>query len=254
MKKQLLFIPLLAGFFMSAKADITVHDVAGTYVGKLEVFFENRAEDPVTYEFVSSKENVNVITEADNDKLIFLLKDFAIDLSEDPSSPLVMEVGDIRVENVEIDNLGNITSASTVIDKSDNFMLGKLPTTIMGTLLPTTAELGIRVLWDILEDMPTEESSTVQPIMVMYNGTKAVAASINKIEENLDITVSGNVIAVTGADVTAYSIYNVQGKQVAASSNVTGNVVDFSSLSDGVYIVKIDTDNKNALVKKIIKK
>ena len=47
MKKQLLFIPLMAGFFMSAKADITVHDVAGTYGGKLDVYFENTSDGPL---------------------------------------------------------------------------------------------------------------------------------------------------------------------------------------------------------------
>ena len=67
------------------------------------------------------------------------------------------------------------------------------------------------------------------------------------------ISNAGNSITVVGAALNKFSVFNVQGKLVSASSNVVGNTIDFSSLNDGVYIVKIETAN-GSLVKKIIKK
>ena len=243
MKKQLLFIPLLAGFFMSAKADITVHDVAGTYVGKLDVYFENTYDGPLVLELVSSKENVEVVTEVVENKLLFKLTDFDI---------MGIPVGDIEVENVEVDNLGNIIPTTSIVDKS-TIGLGKLPTTLTGTLLRTDANLNIRVLWDALGGMPEEGSETTQPIQVLYAGEKAVPASLENTVKDFYISNAGNSITVVGAALNKFSVFNVQGKLVSASSNVVGNTIDFSSLNDGVYIVKIETAN-GSLVKKIIKK
>ena len=233
MKKKLLFIPLMAGFFMSANADVTVQDVAGTYTGKLQVYFlgVDPDTDESTKELASEKDEVEVLTTVNDGKLIFMLSDFEI---------MEIPVGNVEVKDVEIDNAGNITPITITLDKEKEG-LGTLPTTLTGTLSSTNANLNINVVWNYL------------PIDVVYVGTKPITNNLISQKEDIQFFVEQNRLIIGGSKVSAYSIYNIQGKHIKASSNIRENVIDFNSLNDGVYIVKVDTEN-GSIVKKIIKR
>ena len=57
---------------------------------------------------------------------------------------------------------------------------------------------------------------------------------------------------MVGADLNAFSIYNIQGKLVSTTSQYAKNIVDFSEYNNGIYIIKANT-NKGTIIKKIIK-
>ena len=141
-----------------------------------------------------------------------------------------------------------------MLDKTDpQYDLGLLPTTINGTLLPTSTDLNIKVIWEAGNDGTTipEETPGLFRINVKYDGTKATN-SIDETKNNISIINIGNSIEFVGADLNAFSIYNIQGKLVSTASQSGKNIVDFSEYNNGIYIIKANT-NKGTIIKKIIK-
>ena len=246
MKKTLLLISLVAGSFFSATADVIISDILGSYKGNLEVFMKAPGED---YESISKKDEVEVFTIAENDNsFTFLLNDFELMVAGEP-----MNVGDIKVPEVEIDNAGTITKGHVDLDKTE-YGLGILPTTINGLLQKNSADLDIMVLWDFMNNYPQDGSPSTMNINVKFIGERAIISSLEtKAKEDILISNVGNSIEFIGANLQSYSLYNIQGKLISNSTYCNNNTVEFSAFNNGIYIIKANTD-KGTIVKKIVKK
>ena len=57
---------------------------------------------------------------------------------------------------------------------------------------------------------------------------------------------------ITAKDVNLVSVYNSLG-QIVMSEKINDNVLNVSSLAKGVYFVKMQDENSNVIVKKLIK-
>ena len=95
------------------------------------------------------------------------------------------------------------------------------------------------------------ESDMSQPLSVELKGT-----GINEYESELEIfpnPVNDKLFINTADAINEICIYNVTGVQVYRETEFNGNEIDMSSLSKGMYIIKIKTDKHN-IIKQIIKK
>lgn len=227
MKKLLLSIlTCLAVLPLSAT---NLDELTGSYTGTLSVVLGD-GEDAMPMPPTS---DVKVFTQKEEGKntLILILKNFNF---------AGILVGDIEVPDVTVDENGVITAPDLVIDKTEQ-NLGKLPTSLKGSLTKDKANFVIRVLWND------------SPVNVTFDGDKDIEAGINSaLEQSVKLIQEGNKITLTGAEIKEYSIYNMNGSLVENRFIYT-NTIEMNHLTYGVYLIKINTGNA-IITRKVYKK
>ena len=235
MKKLLLSIITFLAFTPIFAVDINT--VVGTYKGVLNVTL-GEGEEAIPAE---PQEGILVYLEkeASGTTCKLLLKDFSFQGAE---------IGDIEVGNISLDDNGVITAPEVTLEKPG---LGKLPTKLSGTIINGKADLAILVQWNVTND---EDDPYWMPIHVTYSGTKEIDSAINNATAgSTKLIQNGNILSVSGAGISSFSIYNMSGSLVAAK-NHHASAINIDALPYGVYIVKIITDNQQTITRKIYKK
>ncbi|MEG1377981.1 MAG: calycin-like domain-containing protein, partial [Bacteroidales bacterium] len=179
-------------------------------------------------------ENVKVYTYKEDGKntLKLVLKDFSF------MNGAIM-VGDIEVPSVAIDEQGVITAPEIIIDKTE-VGLGQLPTTLNGTLTKDKANLIIRVLWND------------SPVNVTFDGDKDLLNSLTSAVSQIKTIYADNVLTVSGAEITGYKIFTINGSVIANQRNQISSI-DMNQYSYGVYLIEITT-NHGIITRKVYRK
>lgn len=86
---------------------------------------------------------------------------------------------------------------------------------------------------------------TQNTLSIEQNYLEQIAMYPNPVEDYLNIQIQGNLSV-------AISIYDITGKKVYASNNIS-SIVDISDLNSGLYLVKLVSDERS-ITRKIIKK
>lgn len=215
MRKTLpLFLLFCLSFFTTSvfAQNVQKNDVLGGYVGSLEVTLMG-ATTPM--------DNVEVFAENQDDEHFKLtLKDFTF-----PVSGFPVNIGDIEVPNVKVNADGTIEAPETIIDK-EYLGLGKLPTTVAGTMNGNKANLNIKVTW------------LTYPIDVVFAGVKKTESSLNKVHHDVKIAINNGFIEVSGITFNQYAIYGINGTLVSTGTN---NLISVNSLHAGIYMLQLNT-------------
>ncbi|MEG0994234.1 MAG: calycin-like domain-containing protein [Bacteroidales bacterium] len=207
-----------------------LEELTGSYTGILNVTLgEGDAAMPMP-----PTENVKVYTYKEDGKntLKLVLKDFSF------MNGAIM-VGDIEVPSVAIDEQGVITAPEIIIDKTE-VGLGQLPTTLNGTLTKDKANLIIRVLWND------------SPVNVTFDGDKDLLNSLTSAVSQIKTIYADNVLTVSGAEITGYKIFTINGSVIANQRNQISSI-DMNQYSYGVYLIEITT-NHGIITRKVYRK
>jgi hypothetical protein len=158
-------------------------------------------------------------------------------------------IGNIEVGGASVDENGNITAPTVTLDKTE-VELGKLPTTLSGTINANEANLNLLVKWD--SSMGGDEANWVN-IYITYDG-KRVASSINNpLAGAVKLVQNGNILSLEGASIKSFAIYNMNGSTVAAQKH-HATAINIEALPYGVYVIKLTTDKNQIVTRKVYKK
>ncbi|MEG1904982.1 MAG: calycin-like domain-containing protein [Bacteroidales bacterium] len=234
-----------------------LEELTGSYTGTLSVKLNSDDDNGVSLDPEDGKLPVIPIyieEEVDKNTMKFSLNNFSF---------MGIPVGDIIVSDVTIDETGTIHAPQVILDKrgDDIMSLGYLPTTLTGSIVNGKALFKIKVEWNQngkdkdgnwLEPSQWNPESVI-PVFVTFNGVKDVTDNINKYYENTIKTIySNNKLSLTGAEITGFSIYNINGALVD-NYNSYFNIIDLTKYPLGVYLVKINT-NLGTITRKVYRK
>lgn len=255
MKKLLLSIlTCLAVLPLSAT---NLDELTGSYTGTLSVKLNSDDDAGLSLDPEDGKLPIIPIyieEEIGKNTMKFSLNDFSF---------MGIPVGDIIVSGVTVDETGTIHAPQVILDKRGDgpMALGYLPTTLTGSIVNGKALFKIKVEWNQngkdehgnwLEPSQWDPTSVI-PVFVTFDGAKDIADNINKHYENTIKTIySNNKLSLTGAEITGFSIYNINGVLVDSHNNYI-NIIDLTKYPFGVYLVKINT-NMGTVTRKVYRK
>lgn len=171
-----------------------------------------------------------------NDYCTFLLPDLKIGGT--------LELGDIRIDNVEIGRVEGGNSYTGAVDDMvlHNDFLGDIHAKVElnGTIIGSEVKMDVDVIW--YQDYPTNEVET--PIKVSF--TSAPLSSVESVAgDGVKVYAAAGCVVVEGAEGVA-QVYTVDGKQVAAEA-VNGKAE--IALANGLYIVRVGNKVQKVVVK-----
>lgn len=171
-----------------------------------------------------------------NDYCTFLLPDLKIGGT--------LELGDIRIDNVEIGRVEGGNSYTGAVDDMvlHNDFLGDIHAKVElnGTIKGSDVKMDVNVIW--YQDYPTNEVET--PIKVSF--TSAPLSSVESVAgDGVKVYAAAGCVVVEGAEGVA-QVYTVDGKQVAAEA-VNGKTE--IALANGLYIVRVGNKVQKVVVK-----
>lgn len=255
MKKLLLSIlTCLAVLPLSAT---NLDELTGSYTGTLSVKLNSDDDAGLSLDPEDGKLPIIPIyieEEIGKNTMKFSLNDFSF---------MGIPVGDIIVSGVTVDETGTIHAPQVILDKRGDgpMALGYLPTTLTGSIVNGKALFKIKVEWNQngkdeggnwLEPSQWDPSSVI-PVFVTFDGIKTSETGLNGYWENsVKINLSNNILSLTGAEITYFNIYNINGKIIATSSNKITSI-DLNQYPNGIYIVKINT-TQGIITRKVFKK
>jgi hypothetical protein len=232
MKKLLLSIITLLAF--APIFAVSIDDVIGQYSGVLNVSLYGMGMDP-TNDVV-----VNTVKEEGGQTFKLVLENFSF---------MGESIGNIEVGGVSVDSEGNISAPTVTLDKTE-VGLGKLPTTLNGTINASEANLKLLVKW---EPSGNYEDPEWVDIDITYDG-KRVASSINNaLAGAVKLVQNGNILSLEGAAIKSFAIYNINGSTVAAQKH-HATAINIDALPYGVYVIKLTTDKNQIVTRKVYKK
>lgn len=171
-----------------------------------------------------------------NDYCTFLLPDLKIGGT--------LELGDIRIDNVEIGRVEGGNSYTGAVDDMvlHNDFLGDIHAKVElnGTIKGSDVKMDVNVIW--YQDYPTNEVET--PIKVSF--TSAPLSSVESVAgDGVKVYAAAGCVVVEGAEGVA-QVYTADGKQVAAEA-VNGKAE--IALANGLYIVRVGNKVQKVVVK-----
>lgn len=156
---SLLFVALFSSLNAIAQT-VSINDLRGIYTGSVDVAMDFG----VGVNIPVGTEAAEVISTVNEGTLTLNLKNFTIAIGDAP-----IEVGDIEINNIQVDSEGNVIAEMVVLDKTAEG-LGMLPTTIEGKMNTTDAKLLILVKWDSHYDNEGMEGENWIDIIVDFEG------------------------------------------------------------------------------------
>ena len=171
-----------------------------------------------------------------NDYCTFLLPDLKIGGT--------LELGDIRIDNVEIGRVEDGNSYTGAVDDMvlHNDFLGDIHAKVElnGTIKGSDVKMDVDVIW--YPGYPNKENET--PIKVSF--TSAPLSGVESVAgDGVKVYAAAGCVVVEGAEGVA-QVYTVDGKQVAAEA-VNGKTE--IALANGLYIVRVGNKVQKVVVK-----
>ena len=228
MKKVLLTVCL---FVMAVIANAQLADqVAGTYTGDLDVFFQ--------VQFPTSNDISVEIEKADDTHINFYLNNFVLSAGDD-----VLPVGNVALSDIELrQDVDSIKFTSTqpititagTLEGFDSWMgpnLGELLVSISGKVVGDSVIIAPIII-------PLEDLGEVSVVLKGKNPNYTAIQTIRKDKVVLTSSAVKEELSFAGIEgATGYAIYNIAGNLV--KRGYTAGSVNVSTLNSGIYLIKI---------------